>query len=246
MTNPPRAFEKDDKGRYYTHPVTGAELISVTNVLSVGFAKFGLPLWYANNAADYALDNLPTVVARSRTDRAGIRAEIIGAAERARDSAADLGSRVHALAEAHMLSRILPPMDGDHEAGLYVAQYERFLSDFGVRLDRDVVAAEMTVADPHFGYAGTLDLILDLPLGPYLDGKVDPVKDGETRGRWLIDIKTSRKRAATQTYPQHAIQLAALRHARECWIRHADGTDEVLPMPRGIGGCAVLNLREKN
>lgn len=245
MSAPRHAYEKDDKGRYYTHPTTGADLISVTNVLGVGFAKFGLPLWYAGNAADYALDNLPMVVARSRTDRAGIRAEIVGAAERARDSAANLGSRVHALAEAHLLGRILTPEDGDDEAGLYVAQYERFLADFGVDLSRDVVASEMTVADPSLGYAGTLDIILELGLDGYVDGKVQTIPEGEPRRRWLIDIKSSRKRAATQTYPTHAIQLAALRHARECWIRLADGTDVVEPMPRGIAGCAVLNLREK-
>lgn len=245
MTSPRHAYEKDEKGRYYTHPVTGQDLISVTNVLGVGFAKFGLPIWYANNAADWALDNLPQVVARSRTDRPGVRADIVGAAERSRDSAAGLGTRVHGLAEAHLLGRLLPEEEGDHEAGLYVAQYQKFLKDFGVDLTRDVVASEMTVADPSLGYAGTLDIILELALDGYIDGKVNAIPDGQPRRRWLIDIKTSRKRAATQTYPNHAIQLAALRHARECWVQLANGTDSVEPMPRSIVGAAVLNLREK-
>lgn len=244
VSTPRHAYEADEKGRYYRHPITGQELISVTNALAVGFAKFGLPRWYAANAADWALDNLPSVVVRSSTDRAGVREDIVTAADRARDSAADLGTRVHDLAEAHLLGRILPAdPDLDAEAGLYVAHYLRFLDDFDVRLDRDVVASEMTVADPSRGYAGTLDLILELAIDGFIEGKVKPVADGEPRRRWLIDIKTSRKRASTQCYPNHALQLAALRHARECWVRTPDGSDVVEPMPRGIAGCAVLNLR---
>lgn len=243
MTSPRHAFEKDEKGRYYKHPISGTEYPSVTNVLSVGFAKFGLPRWYASNAADYALDNLPEVVRRSRTDRDGIRTEIVEAADRARDSAANLGTRIHALAEAHLLSKPVTEEEGDREAGIYVEQYLKFLKDFGVDLSRDVVASEMTVANTTAGYAGTLDSILALGLDGYLDGKVKAIPAGEPRRRWLIDIKTSRKRAATQTYPEYAIQLAALRHARECWIRLADGTDVVEPMPTGVSGCAVLNLR---
>ena len=239
MTDPRHARDTDN-GRYYTHPVTGQQLVSVTNVLSTGFSKFGLPKWYANHAADYALENLPTVVARARTDRPGIRQEIAAAAERARDNASELGTRVHHLADAHVTGQPVAEQEGDDEAGLYVAQYLKFLSDFGIDLERDFVAAELSVAHPDLGYAGTLDGIVNLALDGYVDGKVKPLT-GTERRPWLFDIKTSRKRAATQTYPDHALQLAALRHARELWLPD-DTTAPMVP----VVGAAVLNLRPKS
>lgn len=240
MTDPKHAYEKDaERGRYYRHPVTRQDLVSVTNVLSTGFTKWGLPKWYANSAADYALDNLPTIVARSRTDRDTVRKEISAAAETIRDDAAHLGTRIHSLADAHLTGKQLAAEEGDAEAGLYVAQYLRFLKDFGVDITRDVVAAELTVADPVRGFAGTLDAIIMLALDGYVDGKVKATENGE-RKRWLIDVKTSRTRASTQTYPDHCLQLAALRHAREMWM-----PDDTIEPMLTVAGCAVLNLRAK-
>lgn len=240
MTDPKHAHDTPN-GRYYTRPETGQQLVSVTNVLSTGFAKFGLPRWYANNAADYALDNLPHVVTMARANRDEIRKEIAEAAERARDGAANLGTRVHALAEAHVTGQQLAEEEGDDEAGLYVAQYLKFLDDFGIDIERDFVSAELTVADPKRGYAGTLDAICKLGLDGYIHGQpVKALPDGE-RKPWLWDIKTSRKRAATQTYADHSLQLSALRHAKEMWLPD----DTTRRMFRGIVGCAVLNLRPK-
>jgi hypothetical protein len=241
VTDPKNARDTEH-GRYYTRPGDGQQLVSVTNVLSTGFSKFGLPKWYANNAADYALDNLPRVVVESRTNRDEVRKEISEAGDRARDGAADLGTRVHALAEAHVTGQQLAEREGDNEAGLYVNQYLKFLDDFGIDIGRDFISAELTVADPARGYAGTLDAICRLGLDGYIVGEpVKPVPEAE-RVPWLWDIKTSRKRAATQTYPDHALQLASLRHAREMWLPD----DTVEPMFRGIVGAAVLNLRPRS
>lgn len=70
MTSP-RHANATDNGRYYSHPVTGQQLVSVTNILGTGVSKFGIPAWYARLAAEYALDNLPHIVTMSRTDRDG-------------------------------------------------------------------------------------------------------------------------------------------------------------------------------
>lgn len=243
MTQPKHAFEADDRGRYYRRPTDGLELVSVTNALSVGMAKYGLPLWYARLAAEYAVEHQGRLMLLSRTDPLAAIAEIKEAAERARDEAADLGSRVHALAEAHLLGRILPVEDGDDVAAQFIAQYERFLADFGVDLQRDVVATEMTVANPAAGYAGTLDIILRLCLDGFLPGSAPKrVTDPAAYGTWLIDIKTSLTRSVTQCYPEHPLQLTALRDATEAWMPD----DTVVPMPRGITGAAVLSLRPKS
>lgn len=240
MTEPRHAHDVDGKGRFYTHPVTGQQLISVTNALSVGMAKYGLPLWYAANAAEYAMDNLPAIVARSRTDRDGALKDIKAAAERVRDKAANLGTRVHDLAEAHVLGNKLAREEGDETAELFIDQYLKFLSDYGIDIGADIVSAEMTVADPDAGYAGTLDVLANMRLDGFMPGGAVKRLRNPT-ALWQYDIKTSMTRASTQVYASHALQLTALKHAKEMWLPD----DSVAPMVRGIKGCAVLNLRPK-
>lgn len=253
MTSPKQAFETDN-GRYYEHPATGQHLVSVTNALSVGMSKYGLPLWYAKLATEAAWDQVPRMVAALRitdcgqtgTDACGncrpcLTRDIKAAAENARDAAADLGTRVHDLAEAHLTGKALAAREGDEVAEQFVAQYLKFLKDFDVDLAEHVHAAEITVAHPTLGYAGTLDATLFLALDGFLPGQ--PVKRlaGGERALWALDYKSSLTRASTQCYPEHALQLTALKHCTEMWLPNGD----VIPMPRGIRGTAVLNLRTK-
>lgn len=241
MTSP-RQAEATAQGRYYTRPGDdAATLISVTNVLSVGCAKPALVPWAAKIAAEYAIENQGALMVKSRTDRDGAIKDIKAQVTVARDKAADLGSRIHALADAHVTGQQLPPQDGDDEARKYLAQYLRFLEDFGVDPEKHIEAAELTVAHPSQGWAGTLDLLARLPLDGYITGQaVKPAPDHQ-RGLWLIDLKTSATRPATSVYGEHALQLTALRTAEEAWL--PDGS--IIPMPRGITGVAVLNLRAR-
>lgn len=232
MTSPRRA-EATAKGRYYRHPVTGQSLVSVTNVISVGVAKGALVPWSAKVTAEYAMNHLPGLVKQARTDRDGATKRLKAQVTLARDKAADLGSRIHAHAEAHILGK---PIADDPECAPYVEQYVRFLGDFGVDVAADVEAAEMTVAHPAQGYAGTLDLILRLPLDGFVEGRTLPCED---RRLWIVDIKTSATRPVGSVYPDYALQLAALRGCREAWLPD----DTVTKMPGPIYGAAVLNLR---
>jgi hypothetical protein len=264
MTNPRHAFETEN-GRYYNVPGIDKPLVSVTNAISVGLAKYGLPLWYANMATEAAWELVPMMGNALRKPLCGrkddwtdnpderpcgecvecITRRIKGAAEKKRDSAAFLGTRVHTLAEAHVLGRTLPEEEGDHEAGWYVRQYLKFLADFGVDLQRDVVAAESTVVHADYGYAGTGDIWLKLPgIRGILWEKGKPIvvrcQEGEEPGTILIDIKTSRTRAATQSYPENVMQLAALRHAKHMLLPD----DSLVPNLR-VHGTATLQLRER-
>lgn len=254
MTSP-RHAEATAQGRYYHHPVTGQALVSVTNVLSVACAKPALIPWAVKIAVGKAWDVLPRMVAaarqqqdckptRPKTDWVAcgtcwgcVNREVKGEANVVRDKASDLGTRIHALAEAHILGKPMPP---DDEAAPYVAQYEQFLKDFDVDITRDIEATELTVANPALGYAGTLDLLVWLHLDGYIPGQ--PVKynpDGK-RSLWLLDFKSSATRAAASVYPEYALQLAGLRGAREMWLPD----DTVIPMLKGITGAACLNLRQ--
>lgn len=269
MTNPRHARETEN-GRYYVIPGIEKPLPSVTNAISVGLSKYALPIWYANSATEAAWDALPLMLSSILVDDCGIKVRdwvdsdaprpcgrcrpcldrhVKEAAERARDSASFLGSRVHDLADAHVLGKTLPEQEGDDEAGLYVAQHLKFLKDFDIDLERDVVASEATVFDDHVGYAGTGDLWLRLPFAGFLwepqpDGtqklRVVPAETREERGVFLIDLKTSRKRASTQSFPDNVMQLAALRKARRMVLPGDEIVDNV-----PVKGAATLQLRAK-
>lgn len=257
MTSPKHAIDTGDTGRYYTHPTSGEMLISVTNVLGECMHKPALVPWASKAANDHAWDVLPRMVAAvlrpvdcrpapgpDRRDwepcgkcRPCLEREIKGHHAVIRDSAADLGTRIHAYAEAHVTGAA---MIEDPEVEPYVGQYLAWMRDFGVDIERDVESAELTVASPRIGYAGTLDLLVRLPLDGMVSGDVGPkLLPGGKRALWLIDFKTSATKPASTIYDEHALQLAALRSADEMWL--PDGT--VAPMVRGIVGTAVLNLR---
>ena len=120
MTSP-RHAEATAKGRYYSHPQTGEQLISVTNVLSVSCAKPALVPWAAKIAAEWAIEHLPSLVKMSRTDPDQATKNIKAQVTVARDKAADLGSAVHAAAERHALGQ--PPIDDE-----YAEQVKPFLT----------------------------------------------------------------------------------------------------------------------
>ena len=238
MTSPRHANDTD-QGRYYTHPTTGAELVSVTNVLSTCVAKPALVGWAAKITAEKAADLVPALVASALipeckpkrvADECGrctpcviktIKREVTIV----REKASDLGSRIHAHAEAHLTGK---PIDHDDEVAPYLAQYLRFLNEWDVDLTRDVEAAELTVAHPEKWLAGTLDLLIRLRPGP-----------GQDKRLLIVDIKTSATKPADTVYDEMALQLAALRHCTEMWLPN----DTVVPMVEGITGGAVLNLR---
>lgn len=254
MTSP-RHAEATAQGRYYHHPVTGQALVSVTNILSVACAKPALIPWAVKVVVEKAWDVLPRMVAAARqhedckptrpkkdweacgTCWGCLNREVKGEANNARDKASDLGTRIHALAEAHILGK---PMAEDLEAAPYVEQYEKFLADFDVDITKDIEATELTVANPALGYAGTLDLLVWLHLDGFIPGQPCKVNPDGKRSLWLIDLKSSATRPAGSVYPEYALQLAGLRAAREIWLPD----DTVAPMPKGITGAACLNLRQ--
>jgi hypothetical protein len=239
VTNPRHAHDTD-RGRYYRHPLTGQQLVSVTNVLSTCVAKQALIPWAAKITAEFAIENLPTIARRLRTEPLDdVRKDISRQVTVARDKAGDLGTRVHDGAERHVLGTYTPGSDPDVEP--YVQQYLAWLDAWGVDITEHVEATEITVADPGHGYAGTADLRVRLPLKGFIDGKVIRCEPGEDWQPWLIDFKSSATRAAGSGYDEYVLQLAALRYAKELWL--PDDTVTRLPP---VAGAAVLNLRTRS
>lgn len=229
MTNP-RLAVATDNGRYYTDPnpaFAGAQYPSVTNVLGTGIAKPGLVPAAAKEVAEYAMAILPVLVKASQDPEASKEAlkDLKSRAKVVWGWAAERGTQVHALADAHQLG--LPEPEATDEIRAYFRQYLRFLEDFAVDLSRDMVASEASVVNRTVGYAGTLDILVML----LTDLDPEPVL-------WLLDLKTSAKHPVTQVWPEYPLQLAGLRHAEHLWL--PNNMEE--PMPRAQR-CGILNLR---
>jgi hypothetical protein len=226
VTNPKHARDTE-RGRYYSDPAGGPDLVSVTNVLGTAVAKQALISWAVKLTTEYVLDNLYDVQTRVDDDRPALTRDIKAVHREVKEAAADLGSRVHAAAEARVLGA---PVADDPEAAPYVAQLDRWLSLWAVDLDEHVVATEVTCLHRRLGYAGTADLLVWLPTGT--NGALE---------LWLIDYKTSATRSAKSVYPENTLQLAALRFAEVVLL--PDDTDA--PMPK-VQRTGVLNLRAKS
>jgi hypothetical protein len=161
--------DADSGSRYYIHPVTGERFISVTTVLG-NIAKFGLPQWAANLSATAAFDRLPQLVRASRTavcnstktsNACGTCRECItywlaDRHNRVRDDAADLGVKLHDIAEQDALFGEGAHVDDDVRP--FVDQYRRWARTFKPEFH----ASEMTVISRKWGFAGTLDAILSI------------------------------------------------------------------------------------
>ncbi|WP_411140286.1 hypothetical protein [Streptomyces sp. x-80] len=223
----PRHARDTSRGRYYTDPAGGPDLVSVTNVIDTAVNKsHALVPWGVKVTVEYALDHWQALTPRAADERAALTRDLKALHREAKEQAADLGDRVHSAAEARVLGAPLP---ADAEVAPYIAQLDVWLTAWGVDLDQHIEATEITVFHRRLGYAGTADLMVWLPTGP--------------RGRrelWLVDYKTSATRSAQSVYPENTLQLAALRYAETVLL--PDDTDA--PMPR-IDRTGVLNLRAK-
>lgn len=224
MTNPKHARDTP-RGRYYSDPAGGPDLVSVTNVLDTAVNKsMALVPWGVKLTVEHIFDNWLAIARRVLGDRTALTKEIKAIHREARERAADLGDRVHAAAEARLLRA---PIADDPEVAPYLAQFDLWLASWGVDIDKHVEATECTVLHRRLGYAGTGDLIIWLPTGP-----------DDQPELWLIDYKSSATRPAKSVYPENTLQLAALRYAETVLL--PDDTEQ--PMPR-IERTGVLNLR---
>jgi len=226
VTNPRHARDTE-RGRYYSDPAGGPDLVSVTNVLDTAVNKRALIPWAVKLTVEHVLANLPSITLRLVTDRTAVVKEIKAVHRDVKERAADLGDRIHDAAEKRVLGA---PFPQELEVAPYITQLELWLDSWGVDLDQHVEATEITCVHRRLGYAGTADLMVWLPTGP--DGRLE---------LWLIDYKTSATRRATSVYPENTLQLAALRYCEAVLL--PDDTDA--PMPH-IERTGVLNLRSNS
>lgn len=184
MTQPALAFNKRGMGRHYRHPVTGDEVPSVTSVIDC-LAKPALVGWASKETARYAFRNRKALAALD--DEEAALDLLKGAPYKTREKRADVGSTVHAIAEALAQDEPLPEFGSEEES--YANGFLQWVADHDVRFH----AVEVTVFDVEGGYAGTFDF----------DADVDD-------RRVIGDHKTGKG-----VYDEVALQLAALSWAPE-------------------------------
>ena len=223
---PPGAFMTADH-RYYFNgegPVP-----SVTTVLEV-LSKPALVEWKAREAVRAYIRNRSTLdkilMDQMGGEDAAIR-EALKLVDSVRDKAANIGTSVHLLAD--IVSRASETAtDGfrpSDEEIPYLNAWRGFLTFLEAQGGR-IISSEHAVWSQN-GYAGTYDLILQIPSAPNANGDRDV-------DLWLVDIKTSKG-----YYPEYGLQLAGYRWAD--WII-LQGDPNPYPMPE-IHRTAVLHLR---
>lgn len=186
----------------------GLKVPGVTSILSDGLPKPALVGWGIKSVAEYAIDHWDELAEEKPSDRLKT---LKGSPYADRDAAANRGTAVHALAEqlVHGVEVDVP----DELAG-HVEAYVQWLDHW----QPEPVLVERTVVNYTVGYAGTFDLIVDIP----------------GLGRVLADIKTNR----SGVYGDTGLQLAAYRYA-EKYVAD-DGSEQ--PMPP-VDLAAVVHVR---
>lgn len=204
---------RDPEGYYQT---SLGRFMSVTTIIGLGVPKPALFHWVAFEAAQCAVDSVPALVrARGADARHDMRTWIQRAAERKRDTAANLGSLIHSVFEARIIGQPTPELTDEQQP--FIAAFDRFLNDWQPEYE----AAELTVANAEHSYAGTLDAILRIPA---LFGQELAVADYKT---------------GKSVYPEVGLQLAAYQRCPVGWTRPAG----IEVTPPGTTAGAVIHIR---
>ena len=206
-------LKRINNGKSHWYKLDGQRCDGVTTLLSDGLRKKALESWGIRTVAEHVADHMDEVIAMRGMGRDAIIAALKQAPYSTRDNAARRGTEVHKLAERLIQDEEVEVPD---ELSGHVSAYVAFLDEWEPR----PVLVETPVASRKWGYAGTLDAVMDLP-----DGR-----------RVIADIKTSR----SGIYPETILQLAAYRFA-EFYV-DTDGNEQ--PMPDlGITGALGIWVR---
>ena len=198
-----------DRGRNHSYLLDGHKVPGVTTIIGNGYPKSALINWAGNVTAEYAVDHWDELTTESPSKRIALlkKCRYID-----RDTAANRGTQVHKLAEGLIRGETV---DVPEDLTGHVDSYLRFLEDWRP----DPVLIEASVFSRKNRYAGTLDLVADLPTIGH---------------RLLLDIKTNR----SGPFGEVALQLAAYRYAD--FFIDDDLTEH--PMPE-VEGCGVIWVR---
>lgn len=238
MTKPELAMfaKQDGTGRAYKHPFrtlgNGKPLTSpsVTTILNL-VNKEALIQWAVNQTVEWAAANVNLLYVKSEDD---IKRWGKYRWTDVRDERAEVGTGVHEYIEAENTGSWTFPVLDDEQVRI-IEQWEllkqRYIitphrSEFTVWGALDEVDSNGDPID--LSWAGTADGLWD----------ITDTQTGESWSNLVIDLKTSKN-----TWPEHWMQLSALRHANVVMTKQPDGTWIEEELPQG-DGTAIIHLRE--
>ena len=193
------------RGRFY--PWRGDKYVSVTTAIGEGIPKPQLNKWFVRNMAETAAKFRETL---ANMDEEEAKEWLLAYRSPSDGSAAILGSSIHGIIEK--IAKNEPHKEPTEEEAPFVEAFMKFLK----KHKPTVIEAEATVFSHEYGYAGTMDAMMEI------NGDV-----------YVVDTKTGKG-----VWPEAALQLAAYRHAD--FFGRPDGTED--PIPPCSGGL-VLHLR---
>lgn len=180
-------IKRHNHGKNHSYTIDGVKADGVTTLLSEGMPKKALAPWAARRVAEYVADaDEEFLSSLKRGGRNSFVHFLKNVPWDERDKAGVRGTMIHNLAEQLINGE---PVDVPEHLVGHVEATVKFMDDWRPR----AVLTECVVASRTWGYAGTFDLVADLP-----DGR-----------RILFDYKT----AASGIWPETAMQLAAYRYA---------------------------------
>lgn len=215
------SIKRIQRGRSHAYTINGLNAVGVTTALNKGLPKPALVPWGARCVAEEAAPLIihpgqatAWLLKNKIADEKALVHHLKGAPSRISGAAAIRGTRVHKIAE----QLVFGPDDYDvpEELRGHVESCVKFIKEWKIR----PLLGERTIGSYQWGYAGTFDLIAELP-----DGR-----------RVLFDYKTG----SSGVWPETALQLAAYRHA-DAYVA-PDGTE--IPMREvGVTECKAVWVR---
>lgn len=232
MTKPELAqyAKEDGTGRAYKHPFrttgeAGKFLTSpsVTTILNL-VDKPALIQWAADRTLDWALDNVSLLFVKDK--EAATRWGRYRWAD-ARDERAEVGTGIHETIESiHTGGWHYPALDDEQTR--IMEQWEQLNERYIITPHKSEFTIWGGLTGENEDYAGTADGLWD----------ITDTKTGESYENLVIDLKTSKN-----MWPEHWLQLSALRHANVVMVKNEDGTWKEEALPAG-DGTAIIHLRE--
>jgi hypothetical protein len=206
------------------HFVEVGPLVSVTTALKALDKSGPLVGWATRETAAAAIRNLDVLQTMVKESGAPAAQKWLQTKPGyIKDTAADLGSRAHMLAEAIANGQEISAEDQENPK---VRQYLRFIAEW----EPQFVGVETMVVNFTEAYAGTADIWCRLP--------TDVDEDSWQYELWLLDIKTGRS-----TFPDMGLQLAALHHAE--WTNAPEPNEPamLIPSPKATR-FGILHLQD--
>lgn len=207
MTQPKHATSGRDGNRYYSVPddPTHDPLLSITTVLKLGIPK-NLDNWLKLTVAQAAVED----PAWREMEPADAVNYLKRAPDRIRDAAGSRGDDVHNVAEKLALGVEPSTTWLGPETTDYLPAVRRFLNEW----QPEVYGVEVTVYNLELGYAGTIDMIANVP----------------GVGMCVLDYKTSKA-----LYPEIGLQLAAAANGEWWWNDTLGRREQIPPIVAGFG-----------